>query len=411
MEAGSRRGIATLATAETCLPGPSDRLSGARSCRSRRRRGLPSAPRTHRRHVPSIAFEGTLPQMAFNDTFLRACRREPTENTPVWMMRQAGRYLPEYRAIREKHDFLEMCKTPELAAAVTLQPVDLVGVDAAILFADILLPLEGMGLELAFAKGGGPVIGNPIRTVADVGKLRVSDPLADTGYVMDAIRLLRRELEGRVPLIGFAGAPFTLASYMIEGGSTRDYIECKKLMWSEPEAWDSLMRVTTDTVIAYLKAQVEAGAQAVQVFDSWVGFVSPADYRRSILPHTKRLIEEVSTTGVPVINFANNASGMLEDVASAGGDVIGLDWRIDIDVAIERLGDGFAVQGNLDPTSLFAPPETIERLAVDILERVGTRPGHIFNLGHGIHKETKPAHARALIDAVHSHSARIRSAK
>ncbi len=348
--------------------------------------------------------------MAYNDLFLRACRREPTDRTPVWMMRQAGRYLPEYRAIREKHGFLEMCKTPELATEVTLQPVDLVGVDAAILFADILLPLEGMGLELEFAKGEGPVIHNPVRNAADVAKLRMSDPAEDTGYVLDAIRMCRRELEGKVPLIGFAGAPFTLASYMIEGGSTKAYIRCKRLMWEDPAAWDALMRITTDTVVAYLKAQIEAGAQAVQVFDSWVGFLSPVDYERSVLPHTKRLIAEVSEAGVPVINFSNNASGMLDLVAQAGGDVIGLDWRIRIDDAIRILDNGFAFQGNLDPMALFAPVEAIERMVVDILERVGTRPGHIFNLGHGIHKDTDPAHARALIELVHEHSAHIRSA-
>ena len=347
--------------------------------------------------------------MPYDDLFLRACRREPTDRTPVWMMRQAGRYLPEYRAIREKHGFLEMCKTPELACEVTLQPVDLVGVDAAILFADILLPLEGMGLELTFEKGEGPCIHNPVRSKADVEKLRVSDPWEDTGYVMEAVKLCRRELEGKVPLSGFAGATFTLASYMIEGGSTKAYILCKRLMWEDPDAWDALMRVTTDTVVAYLKAQVEAGAQALQVFDSWVGFLSPSDYERSVLPHTQRLIAEISGTGVPIINFSNNTSGMLDLVARAGGDVIGLDWRIQIDRAIRMLDSGFAFQGNLDPMTLFAPVEVIEEKVVDILERVGTRPGHVFNLGHGIHKDTDPAHAKALVDLVHEHSERIRS--
>ncbi|MDZ4064444.1 MAG: uroporphyrinogen decarboxylase [Coriobacteriia bacterium] len=347
--------------------------------------------------------------MAYNDLFLRACRREPTERTPIWMMRQAGRYMPEYRAIREKHGFLEMCKTPELAVEVTLQPVDLVGVDAAILFADILLPLEGMGLDLSFAKGEGPVIGNPVRSKADVEKLRVSDPIEHTGYVMDAIRILRGELKDKVPLIGFAGAPFTLASYMIEGGSTRAYINCKTLMWEDPQAWDALMTVTTDTVIAYLLAQIEAGAQAVQVFDSWVGYLSPSDYKQSVLPHTTRVIAEVSKTGVPVINFANNATAMLDLVTRAGGDVIGLDWRIDIGKAIDLVGDRFAVQGNLDPMTLFAPVEVIEAKAAEILEAVGARPGHIFNLGHGIHKDTDPDHARALVRAVRQHSTRIRS--
>ncbi len=223
--------------------------------------------------------------MPFNDLFLRAARCEPTERTPIWMMRQAGRYMPEYRAIREKHGFLEMCRTPELAVEVTLQPVDLIGVDAAILFSDILVPFPGMGLDLEFAKGEGPIIHNPVRTVSDVRNLRVADPIEDTGYVMEAIKILRRELEDKVPLIGFAGAPFTLASYMIEGHGTRDYINTKRLMWSEPEAWDRLMTVTSDTVIAYLSAQIDAGAQAVQVFDSWVGYVAPGDYERSVLPY------------------------------------------------------------------------------------------------------------------------------
>ncbi len=348
--------------------------------------------------------------MPFNDLFLRACRREPTQSTPIWMMRQAGRYMAEYRAIREKHGFLEMCKTPELAVEVTLQPVDLIGVDAAILFADILLPLEGMGLDLEFAKGEGPVIHNPVRTAADVAKLRVSDANEDTGYVMEAVRILRRELENKVPLIGFAGAPFTLASYMIEGGATRSYLECKKLMFSDPAAWDALMRVTTDTVVAYLMAQIEAGAQAVQVFDSWVGYVAPRDYEEYILPHSARVISEVSKGGVPVIHFANNATAMLGLVKRAGGDVIGLDWRVDMRDALEWVGPGFAVQGNLDPMTLFGPVETIERRALDILEAVGTRPGHVFNLGHGIDKHTDPGNARALVEIVHEHSARIRAA-
>jgi len=346
--------------------------------------------------------------MAFNDLFLRACRREPTERTPVWMMRQAGRYMSEYRAIREKHGFLEMCKTPELAVEVTLQPVDLIGVDAAILFADILLPLEGMGLDLEFAKGEGPVIHNPVRSRSDVARLKVSDPITDTGYVMDAIRILRQELAEKVPLIGFAGAPFTLASYMIEGGSTRAYVKCKSLMWQDPEAWHALMQVTTDTVVAYLMAQVEAGAQAIQVFDSWVGFLAPSDYREYVLPHSQRLIEEVSAGGVPVIHFANNATGMLDLVLQAGGDVVGLDWRIDIGKAMQIVGPEFGIQGNLDPMTLFAPVDVIDKKAAELLEAVGTRPGHIFNLGHGIHKTTDPDHARALVRSVREHSSRIR---
>ncbi len=347
--------------------------------------------------------------MPFNDLFLRAARCEQTERTPIWMMRQAGRYMPEYRAIREKHGFLEMCRTPELAVEVTLQPVDLIGVDVAILFSDILVPFPGMGLDLEFAKGEGPVIHNPVRTVADVNKLRVADPIEDTGYVMEAIKILRRELESKVPLIGFAGAPFTLASYMIEGHGTRDYINTKRLMWSEPEAWDRLMTVTSDTVIAYLSAQIDAGAQAVQVFDSWVGYVAPSDYERSVLPYSTRVIAELSKKGVPVIHFANQGTSMLDLVVQAGGDVVGLDWRIDIGTAAEQIGPNFAIQGNIDPVALFAPDDDLERIVVEILEKVGTRPGHIFNLGHGIHKTTDPEKARTLVRLVHEHSERIRA--
>jgi len=354
--------------------------------------------------------------MAFNDLFLRAARREATESTPVWMMRQAGRYLPEYRAIREKHGFLEMCRTPELAVEVTLQPVDLVGVDAAILFSDILVSFPGMGLDLEFAKGEGPVIHNPIRTVADVEKLRVPDPYEATGYVMDAIKILRNELVDKVPLIGFAGAPFTLASYAIEGHGTRDYEHCKALMWGEPVAWDMLMNKFADTVIAYLSAQIDAGAQVVQVFDSWVGYVAPRDYERSVLPYTKRVIDEVTAHGnatveggVPVIHFANGATSMLDLVQQAGGDIVGVDWRLDMAKAVEQIDPKFGIQGNIDPVALFAPDDAIERMVIDILEAFGTRPGHIFNLGHGIHKTSDPEKARTLIRLVHEHSARIRS--
>ncbi|GAB4275265.1 MAG: uroporphyrinogen decarboxylase [Coriobacteriia bacterium] len=347
--------------------------------------------------------------MPFNDLFLRACRREPVERTPIWMMRQAGRYLAEYRAIRERHSFLEMCKTPEIAAEVTIQPVDLVGVDAAILFADILLPLEGMGLGLDFVSGKGPVIHGAIRSAADVERLTVADPIETTGYVMDAIRILRDELRDKVPLIGFSGAPFTLASYMIEGGSTRDFALTKAFMLSEPAAWERLMTVTTETLALYLEAQIEAGAQAVQVFDSWVGNVAPDDYAARVRPFSAELIARVSGKGVPVIHFANNAGSMLDLVVEAGGDVVGVDWRVPMRKALEVIPPDKGVQGNIDPMALFAPEDVIERKVVDILEAVGTRPGHIFNLGHGIHKTTDPDKARALVRLVHEHSERIRS--
>jgi uroporphyrinogen decarboxylase len=331
-------------------------------------------------------------------------------------MRQAGRYLAEYREIRAKYGFLEMCRTPELAVEVTIQPVDLVGVDAAILFSDILIPFPGMGLDLEFAKGEGPVIHNPVRTVEDVRKLGIADPIEDTGFVMDTIKILRRELENKVPLIGFGGAPFTLASYMVEGHGTRDYENTKALMWSEPKAWDELMTKISDTVIAYLSAQIDAGAQAIQVFDSWVGYVAPRDYERSVLPYTKRVIDalaehgrKVVPEGVPIIHFPNGATSMLDLAQQAGGDVIGIDWRLDMHRAVQQIDDRFAIQGNIDPVALFAPDDELERMVVDILEAVGTRPGHIFNLGHGIHKTTDPDKARAMVRFVHEHSKRIRS--
>ena len=354
--------------------------------------------------------------MAFNDLFLRAARLEATERTPVWMMRQAGRYLQEYRDIRANYGFLEMCRTPELAVEVTMQPVDLVGVDAAILFSDILVVFPGMGLDLEFNKGEGPRINNPVRSAADVAKLGISDPIEDTGYVMETIKILRRELENKVPLIGFAGAPFTLASYAIEGHGTRDYENCKALMWRDPAAWDSLMTKFTDTVIAYLCAQIDAGVQTVQLFDSWVGYVAPRDYERSVLPYTARVLAEVKAHGdkvveggVPVIHFPNGATSMLDLAQKAGGDIIGVGWRLDMKQGVEQLDPRFAIQGNIDPVALFAPDDELERMVVEILEAVGTRPGHIFNLGHGIHKTTDPEKARTMIRFVHEHSERIRA--
>jgi uroporphyrinogen decarboxylase len=356
--------------------------------------------------------------MAFNDLLLRAARRESTESTPVWMMRQAGRYMAEYREIRAKHGFLEMCRTPELAVEVTMQPVDIVGVDAAILFSDILVVFPGMGLDLEFAKGEGPVIHNPVRTASDVHNLRISDPIADTGYVMESLRILRGELEHKVPLIGFGGAPFTLASYMIEGHGTRDYEYTKALMWGEPALWAELMEKITETVIAYLSAQIDAGAQVIQVFDSWVGYVAPRDYERYVLPYTTRVIEALTEHGravvpggVPIIHFPNGATSMLDLAQKAGGDVIGVDWRLDMKHVVEQVDERFAIQGNIDPVALFAPDDELERMVVEILEAVGTRPGHIFNLGHGIHKTSDPEKARTMIRLVHEHSARIRGGK
>ncbi|MBS3976121.1 MAG: uroporphyrinogen decarboxylase [Syntrophomonadaceae bacterium] len=332
--------------------------------------------------------------------FLRACRGEDVDCTPVWLMRQAGRYMEEYMAIRRRHSFLTMCKTPELATQVTLQPVNRLGVDAAILFADILLPLEGMGIELEFAQNEGPVIHNPVRTEADVDRLKIIEPEEAVPYVLEAVRMVRRELAGRVPLIGFSGAPFTLASYIIEGGGSKAYLDCKKLMWQNPQAWHRLMNKLAQVVVGYLKAQAAAGAQALQVFDSWVGSLSPQDYQEYVLPHSRFVMESMKEAGVPVIHFAHNGATLLELVREAGGDVISLDWRIDLAEARRRLGADVPVQGNLDPAALLAPPEVIRQKVKKILEANQGCPGHIFNLGHGIHKETPVEHVQVMIEAV-----------
>ncbi|MBS3909973.1 MAG: uroporphyrinogen decarboxylase [Actinobacteria bacterium] len=344
--------------------------------------------------------------MAFNDRFLRACRREPVDATPVWLMRQAGRYMKEYRDIRAKYDFLTMCKKPEVAAEITLQPIDALDVDAAILFADILLPFEGMGIDLEFAKGEGPVIHNPVRGMADVANVRVIDAEEATPYVAEAIKILRRELENRVPLIGFSGAPFTLASYVIEGSGSRDYRYAKAMMYEAPAAWHALMEKLAEIVTRYLKMQIAAGAQAVQMFDSWVGALNPNDYREFVMPYSALVMDNLADAGVPRIHFANNASTLLELVSEAGGDVVGIDWRVNLDEAWRRIGYDKAIQGNFDPIALFGPVESIEARVKDILDRTDGRPGHIFNLGHGIHKETPVEHAKALVDAVHRLSRR-----
>jgi len=336
--------------------------------------------------------------------FLKACRREPTDYTPVWLMRQAGRYLQEYRALREMYSFWEMCKTPELAVEVTLQPVDIIGVDAAILFSDILVPVEAMGVGIEFTEGRGPVVDHPIRTAADVDALRVIDP-EEVGFVYEAIRQLRRELTGRVPLIGFSGAPYTLASYAVEGGGSRNYTHIKSMMYKEPEIYDKLMNKLADVVIIYLKAQIEAGAQAVQLFESWASSVTPYDYRRRVMPYSKKVLDALKGEGVPVIHFANGAGSFLDSVAQAGGDVIGVDWRIDLDDAWQAIGEK-GIQGNLDPVVLLAGPEEIEKRVAEILKRVKGKPGHIFNLGHGILPETSVANARFFVDAVHTLSQR-----
>jgi uroporphyrinogen decarboxylase len=343
-----------------------------------------------------------------HDRFLRACRREPVDMTPVWFMRQAGRYMAEYRALRQKHTLLEICKQPELALEVTLQPLRL-GMDAAILFADILLPLEPMGAPFEFAKGEGPVIHEPVRDRAGIDRLRVVDPEEGLGYVLDAIRLIRRELDGKTPLIGFAGAPFTMASYLVEGGKSSDYRRTKQLMWSDPEAWNLLMGKMAETVRRYLRAQIEAGAQAVQLFDSWVGALTQDDYREHVMPHVAHILKDVEQAGVPVIHFGTNTHALLELQRDAGGTVIGVDHRTPLMQAWGRVGFDKAVQGNLDPLLLCAPPEVARARATKILEAVGDRPGHIFNLGHGIIPETPVDHVKAMVDVVHEVSAKLRS--
>ncbi len=337
--------------------------------------------------------------------FLKACRKEEVDCTPVWMMRQAGRYLKKYRDMRKKYSFLEMCKTPELAVEVTLMPFEEIDVDAAILFSDILIPVEAMGIDLEFVESKGPIMNNPVRTAGDIEKLRVIDPGEDVPFVMDSIKLLRKELEGKVPLIGFSGAPFTLASYMIEGGGSKNYLLTKQMMYNSPGSFNDLMNKITDTTIKYLNSQIEAGAQAVQVFDSWIGCLSSLDYDRYVMPHMKKLFGNLSKE-VPAIHFGTGTSAILELLKEAGGHIIGVDWRINIDLAWERLGYDVGVQGNLESVVLYGPEGLIESRVKDILDRVGNRPGHIFNLGHGINPDTPVDKAKFMVDTVHRLSQR-----
>lgn len=339
------------------------------------------------------------------DRFLRACRREPVDATPVWFMRQAGRYMPEYRALRQRHTLLELCKTPELATEVTLQPLRALPVDAAILFADILLPLEPMGAPFEFAAGEGPVIHEPVRTRAAVERLRVIDP-EELGYVLQTIRLLRRELDGKTPLIGFAGAPFTLASYLVEGGKSTHFALTKRMMYQEPETWRLLMRKLADVVRGYLAAQVEAGAQAVQLFDSWVGNLSPYDYEEHVLPHVQHVLSHVQTLGVPVLHFGTGTATLLGAMRRAGGTVIGCDFRTPLDRARRELGDDVALQGNLDPLALFAPREVLATRVDRVLEEARGLSGHVFNLGHGILPETPVDSVRFVAERVHERTCR-----
>ena len=340
-----------------------------------------------------------------NPPFLAACRRQQTLFTPVWLMRQAGRYMEEYRKLRAQYGFLELCKRPDLAAEITVTPVERLGVDAAILFADILLLLEPMGVGLEYSKGDGPVIPRPVRTAADVDAFRDVAPQKNLSFVFEAVKKCRAALNNRVPLIGFSGAPFTLASYLIEGGGSRNYIHTKRLYYSEPAAWKNLMERLSGAVAEYLNGQIAAGAQAVQLFDSWAGCLSPTDYETFVLPYTRAAIQAIMP-GVPVINFSTGTSGALKQIRAAGGDVIGLDWRVNLDDGWASVGHDVAVQGNLDPVALFASPKEITKRVADILRRAAGRPGHIFNLGHGILPETPVPHVIAMVQAVHELSAR-----
>ena len=336
--------------------------------------------------------------------FLAACRREPVPYTPVWLMRQAGRYMPEYRAVRERLGFLELCKSPDAAAEVTVTAALRLCVDAAIIFADILLVLEPMGVGLEFSRGDGPVIHRPVRSGADVDRLLPVDPAA-LAYVMEAVRRARAALPAHLPLIGFAGAPFTLASYLIEGGGSRTYARTKTIMLGDPGAWRALMERLSASIAAYLNAQIAAGADAVQLFDSWVGCLAPADYRTHVLPYMREVIAGIQG-GVPVVHFGTDTAGLLELMREAGGDVIGLDWRVDLGQAWRRLGDGVAVQGNLDPAILLADLEAIRRGARAVLASAGGRPGHIFNLGHGVLPGTPWQHVAGLVEMVREESRR-----
>ena len=337
--------------------------------------------------------------------FLAACRREKTPYTPVWLMRQAGRYMEEYRKLRTQHDFLELCKKPDLAAEITIAPVERLGVDAAILFADILLLLEPMGVGLEYTKDDGPVIHSQIRNRTSVEQLVEFEPGQALSFVFEAVRKTCAALNGKVPLIGFAGAPFTLASYLIEGGGSRNYLKTKRVIYSDPGAWRALMQRLSSLVAKYLNAQIAAGAQAVQLFDSWAGCLSPDDYERFVLPHTRATIAGL-TAGIPVIHFSTGTGGFLPSLRAAGGDIIGVDWRVNLDAAWDCLGRDVGIQGNLDPAALLASPREIRRRVAEILRRAGGRPGHIFNLGHGVLPETPPENVVAMVEAVHELSAR-----
>jgi len=365
--------------------------------------------------------------MTGEQRMLAACRREPVDATPVWFMRQAGRCLHEYRELRKQYDILTLAKTPDLSTQVTLMPVDRFGVDGAVMFADIMLPLAAMGCPFSIEPDVGPIVHNPIRTRADVDKLRVVDGEEATPYVMETIRLLRQELgsggtgtpgarSGKAALLGFSGAPFTLACYMIEGRPSRDYSKAKGMLFSDPASWHALMEKVTEQVIRYLQAQVRAGIQVMQLFDSWMGILSPQDYARYSWPYSKRVFDALGEAaggaeprnglGVPRIHFGTSNASLLELVASAGPDIVSVDWRISLDTAWQRIGHDKGIQGNLDPVMMLAPWARIEEGVLDVLRRAGGRTGHVFNLGHGVLPETNPDHLARVVELVHAQTAK-----
>jgi uroporphyrinogen decarboxylase len=331
---------------------------------------------------------------------LRACALQPVDRTPVWFMRQAGRALPDYRAVREKYDLPAITKRPELCAEVTLQPVRCLGVDAAILFADIMTPLMAIGVDMRIVEHAGPVMATPVRSLDRVRQLRPIEPEQDVPFVLETVRLVRRQLSSEVALIGFAGAPFTLASYLVEGKASRTFDQTKRLMYSQPDVWSELMRRLAEIAAAYLKAQIAAGVQVIQLFDSWVGCLSPDDYRSFVQPYSRRVFDALGDS-VPAIHFGTDTASLLADMAAAGGSVIGLDWRVQLDEGWARVGYDHAIQGNLDPAVLLGPWSAVEAAARRVLERAAGRPGHIFNLGHGIHPETPLDNLVRLVELVH----------
>ena len=344
----------------------------------------------------------------FRDRFLRACRREPVDRTPVWFMRQAGRYLPEYRRLRGDRDILETCRDPARVAELTLQPLRRMDVDAAVLFSDIMVPLAAVGVPVRIEAGQGPLLDEPVRDTRGISRLRPLEPEADVPHVLEGIRLVRKELDR--PLIGFAGGPFTLASYLVEGGPSRDHARTRAMMLSSPNAWDSLMRALVGVVLPHLRAQAGAGADALQLFDSWAGALAPEDYERSVLPYTRSIAEGLDGLDVPLIHFGVGTGELLPSMARAGGDVIGIDWRTPLDVGWDRIGGpgSRAVQGNLDPATLLAPWDVVETAAQRVLDRAASRDGHVFNLGHGVVPATPPEIVRRLVDLVHERTERPR---